>query len=248
MALFNVNSGWGAALFRGQIGERGTTGRTFMVADGSTPEANYNTLADLYKSYPDGVLGLYGSITAALAACTAGRGDKILLSPGFTTAPTLAELATCATKGVMMEQAGGKLGDSYVTLRATAVAPATTGVSLFTVTAPVRLLDIQGEVTTIMETRVNSAQLQVFPTVGSSVSLCGNIDFSALATGTILGITGTLATAMQSNANGVLVSQAAPVTIPAGAIKLVTTANSTGSIRWQVRYQPLSPGSRIFAA
>jgi len=248
MPLYNRDAGYGAASFRAQHDIGRTTGRTFMVADGTTPEANYNLLSDLWKPDPDGNVRLFGSITAALAACTAGRGDRILLSPGFATAPTLTELATCATKGVMMEQAGGRLGDAFVTQRATAVIPQTGASTLFTVTAPVRILDIIGEVTTTVQTQANSVQLQAFPTVGSSVSLCADLNITAFATGTILGITGTLANAMTSNANGVLVSQAAPVTVPAGTVKLVSTASNTGNIKWMVRYQPIIPGARVFSA
>lgn len=239
--LYNINSGYGSF-----FGAKFVSGKTFVVA--ASTDGNFQVFQDLYKTDPEGQDRLYSTISAALDACTAGRGDKILLSQGFTTAPSLTELATCATKGVLIEQIGGQLGDAYVTLRPTSGLPQTGSSDLFTVTAPVRILDIYGEVTTTVQTQANSATLAAIPTVGSSVNLCTALNITASATGTLLGITGTLANAMVTNANGVLVSQAAPVTVPAGKINLFCSAANTGGLKWVVRYQPLVPGARVFAA
>lgn len=239
--LYNQNSGYGAWL-----GPKETNGKVFFVY--SSSETNDQALQELWKPDSEGVKRAYTNFTDALAACTAGAGDKILVSQGYTTAPTLVELASCATKGVLIEQIGGHLGDAYVTLKAAATLPQSGNSPLFTVTAPVRILDIIGEVTTTIQTQADSANLAMIPTVGSSVDLCAVLNITASATGTILGITGTLANAMQSNANGVLVSQAAPVTVPAGEIKLVTSASNTGAIKWLIRYQPIAPGARVVAA
>ena len=147
-----------------------------------------------------------------------------------------------------MEQAGGKLGDAHITFRATGITPQTGTSPIFTVTAPIRVLDIVGEVTTVMQTQANSINLAAIPTVGVSVDICAVLNVTAAAVGTTFGITGTLANAMTSNANGVLVSQAASVMIPAGTINQTASASSTGSIRWIIRYQPLVPGARVFSA
>lgn len=239
--LYNINSGYGS-----WFGPKETNGKVFLVY--SSSETNAQTLRELWRPDSEGVQRAYTDFTTALAACGTGTGDKIFVSQGYTTAPTLTELATCATKGVLIEQLGGKLSDAYVTQRATANLPQTGSSNLFTVTAPVRVLDIIGEVTTVVQTQANSVQLQVSPTVGSVVDLCTSLNITASATGTILGITGTLANALQSNANGVLPSQAAPVTVPAGSIRLLTSASSTGAVKWVVRYQPLVPGARVVAA
>jgi len=238
--LYNLNSGYGLQFLKE------TNGKVFLVY--SSSETNAQTLREMFRPDPEGVIRAYTDFTTALAACTAGAGDKIFVSQGYTTAPTLTELATCATKGVLIEQLGGQIAGHFITLRATGVIPQTGASNLFTVTAPVRILDIIGEVTTTVQTQADSLQLQVFPTVGSSVSLCTDLNITALATGTILSITGTLANAMTSNASGVLVSQASPVTVPAGTIKAVSTASNTGNIKWLIRYQPLAPGARVVAA
>lgn len=242
--MININSGLGQHQYNSIA--KGTTGKVFMVSTSS--DGNYDNLTDLFKVDADGEVLLFSTITLALAACTAGRGDVILTSIGFATAPTLAELDTAATKGVIIEQAGGRLGDAFYTGRAAATLPATADTPYFTVTGKIKLLDIVGEVTTVVETQANNTKLIANPTVGADVDLCAVNDISADAAGTIYGITGTLANAMVATTSGAGVSQAAPVTVAAGSIDLSCAATNTGATAWGVRYVPLEPGARVFAA
>lgn len=242
--MININSGLGQHQYNSIV--KGTTGKVFMVS--TTTDSNYDNLTDLFKVDTDGEVLLFTTITAALAACTAGRGDVILLSVGFTTAPTLVELDTARTKGVIIEQAGGRLGDTFYAQRAAATLPATTATAYFTVTGKVKVLDIIGTVTTVIETQANNTKLIANPTVGADVDLCAVNDISADAVGTFYSITGTLANAMVATTSGAGVSQAAPVTVAAGSIDLSCAATNTGATAWAVRYQPLEPGARVFAA
>lgn len=216
-----------------------------MIVMAST-DTNYQDMAEIVGTDPRGKVRIYSTITLALAACGTNTGDMILISPGFTTAPTLTELNSAATQGVIMQFLGGgsTVPHQYAILPATALPQTATG-TIFTVTAPVRLLDIQGEVTTVIQAQANAVKLVATPTVGSAVDLCGTLDINAFAVGRTLNITGTLATAMASNANGVLVSQAGPITIPAGTIGLNTAASNTGAIKWVARYVPLVPGAAM---
>ena len=221
-----------------------TSGKVFMVS--TSTDENYDILTQLYKA--DEVVRLYATITLALAACTAGRGDIILLSKGFTTAPTLAELEIANTKGVIMEQAGGRLGDAFYTGRVAATLPATTATAYFTVTGKIKLLDIVGEVTTVVQTQANNTKLIANPTVGADVDLCAVLDTSADAVGTIYTITGTLANALVATTSGAGVAQAAPTVVAAGTIDLSCAATNSGATKWLVRYQPLEVGARVFSA
>lgn len=235
----NINSGYGQLFAL-------TTGKTFVVAN--TSEGNYQNLAAKFVPDRDGTKRLYTNITDALAACVTGRGDKILLTQGFTTAPTLTELATANTKGVLMEQMGGKLGNDYVTLRAAATLPATTATPYFTVTGKIRLLDIIGEVTTAIQNQANNLKLIANPTVGADVDLCAVVDSANAAVGSILRITGTFANAMVIAASAATPAQASPVIVAAGTIDLSASATNTGATKWLVRYEPIDPGARVFAA
>ena len=242
----NINSGTGLHQYNSLVNRSGTTGKVFMVS--TTSDGNYDALTQLFKVDPSGEVRLFTTITAALAACVSGRGDVVLLSKGFTTAPTLTELATAATKGVIMEQAGGRLGDAFHTARAPATLPATTATPYFTVTGKIKLLDIVGEVTTVIQTQANNTKLIANPTVGADVDLCAVNDITADAVGTIYTITGTLANAMVATTSGAGVAQAAPLVIAAGTIDLSCAATNTGATKWLVRYQPLESGARVFAA
>ena len=223
-----------------------TSGKVFMVA--AAGDANLDNLTQIYDVDGEGVVRIYSTITTALSACVAGRGDVVLLSQGFATAPTLAELNTAATKGVIMEQAGGRLGDAFYTGRVSATLPATTATPYFTVTGKILLLDIVGEVTTIVETQACNTKLIANPTIGADVDLCAVLNITAAAAGSIFTITGTLANAMVKTASGAGVAQASPLVVAAGTIDLSTAATNTGATKWLVRYQPLEVGARVFVA
>ena len=243
--MFNIDKGYG----RMQVaGTPFTSGKTFMVS--TTDDENYDILVQLYKTDSDDVnqVRIHTTITLALAQCVAGRGDVVLLSKGFVTAPTLAELEVAATKGVIIEQAGGKMGDAFYTGRAAATLPATTATPYFTVTGKILLLDIVGEVTTVVETQANNTKLIANPTVGADVDLCAVLSITADAVGTIYHITGTLANAMVATTSGAGVAQASPLIVAAGSIDLSCAATNTGATKWGVRYQPLEPGARVFVA
>lgn len=244
MAAFNQNSGYGMLQM---AGIPATTGKVIMLA--ATTDANYDIISQLWRPDAEGFQRLYSTWATAIAACTTNRGDVIMVSPGFTTAPTLAELALMHTGKITCRPAYGQLPDgSFVTLRASATLPATTATPYFTVTGRVRLLDIVGEVTTVVQTQANNTKLIANPTVGADVDLCAVNDITADAVGTIYTITGTLANAMVATTSGAGVAQAAPVIVAAGSIDLSCAATNTGATKWLTRWIPLDPGALVIAA
>ena len=240
MVEYNKNSGYG------QFIGKDTNGKVFVLA--SSSESNYQTLADLFSSDPEGKLRIFNTWATAIAATVAGRGDKILVSKGYTTAPTLAQLATMNTNGVLSEPLGGKQGDHFVTLKAAATLPQGTKGALFTVTGKVKILDIIGEVTVVLGSTANALKLVATPTVGAAVDMCTTVEGNAAAVGSIFTITGTLGAAMVKTVSGVGVAQAAPLIVAAGTIDLNAVASTTGSVKWIVRYEPIDPGAMIIAA
>lgn len=238
--LYNFNSGYGR-LF-------GTyeTGKVFVIAGAS--DQNIGVLASIFQPDPDGSARLFNTWALAIAATVAGRGDKILVSRNFTTAPTLAQLATMNTNGVVAEQLGGKQGNNYVTHRAAATLPATTKTPYFTVTGKVRVLAIIGEVTTIVQAQANAIKLVSTPTVGAAVDLCATVESNAAAVGSLLTITGTLANAMIKTVSGAVPQQASPVIVTAGTIDLNTAATNTGATKWTIIWEPVDEGAMILAA
>ena len=240
MPLYNKNSGYGQFL------GKDTNGKIFLLA--SSSESNYQTLADLFAPDPEGKLRIFNTWATAIAATVAGRGDKILVSKGFTTAPTLAQLATINTNGVLSEPFGAKQGEHYATNRASATLPATTATPYFTVTGKVKIFNIIGEVTTVVQAQANAIKLISNPTVGADVDLCATVESNAAAVGSLLTITGTLANAMIKTVSGAVPSQASPVIVTAGTIDLSAAATNTGATKWTVIWEPIDPGALVLVA
>ena len=244
----NKNSGYGQAMVAALHSLAPTLGRSFFVT-GATGTANLDDLQKLFTPDTDGTSRIYATYTLALAACGTNRGDVIFVDPLYTTAPTLTELATANTKGVLIRVVGNTDATGVATtLRATATLPATTATPYFTVTGKVRIIDIIGEVTTVVQTQANNTKLIANPTVGADVDMCAVLDITAAAVGSIFTITGTLANAMVKTVSGAGVAQAAPLIVTAGTIDLSCAATNTGATKWLVRYIPLDPGAAIFAA
>lgn len=246
--MYSKERGYGRAFLDAMMTSASavTGGRVFYVCVQGAGN-NYQDIAAILTRDDVGIDRLYGTITAALAATVAGRGDVVLIDPSITTPPTLTELATAATNGVQMMGVGNDTGARVTAYRAPAALPQSVAGNLFAVTAKIRLIEIIGEVTTVIQTQANNTKIQAVPTVGSAVDLCSVLSITAFAVGTIVNITGTLATAMQSNANGVLVGQAGSIIVPAGFIALNCAASNTGAIKWTVYYEPIDPGAVLIA-
>lgn len=246
MADINPTSLYGRLAF--PLQGRGIA-RTFFLVSSSS--ALYPSLQSLYPvGSEDGVARIYTSWTAVLAACTAGRADTIVVCGGFSTAQTAAELLSAETKGVRVINDSTDIDGSTTVYRATAALPQSTAAALFTVTGRIKLLSIIGEVTTAIQNQANNTKLIANPSLGgaSDVDICAVLNIANDAVGTNYFITGTLATALQDNASGVGVFQAAPLIIPAGTIDLSCSASNTGSVKWQVKYIPIDPGAVVVAA
>lgn len=222
------------------------TGKVFVIASAS--DTNYATLASIFIPDPDGVQRLHTTWALALAQTVAGRGDKILVSRNFTTAPTLAQLATMNTNGVVAEQLGGRQGEHYVTNRASATLPATTATPYFTVTGKVKIYSIIGEVTTVVQAQANAVKLIANPTVGADVDLCTTVESNAAAVGSLFTITGTFANAMIKTVSAAVPAQASPVIVTAGTIDFSTAATNTGATKWTVVWEPVDQGAMVLAA
>jgi hypothetical protein len=242
MPLYNKNSGYG----QGKFLEKDTNGKTFILT--SSSGANFQTLSELFTPDPEGQARLYTSWATAIAATVAGRGDKILVSRSFTTAPTQAQIATMLTNGVISEPFGGKSGSNYATHRAPATLPATTKTPYFTVTGKVKVLNIIGEVTTVVQAQANAIKLVSTPTVGAAVDLCTTVESNAASVGSLFTITGTLANAMIKTVSGAVPSQASALIVTAGTIDLNTAATNTGATKWTVIWEPVDPGAMVLAA
>lgn len=122
---------------------------------------------------------------------------------------------------------------------------AQTGVrSLYTIAGGVvHIMQLYGIVTTVIQTQANATKLQAKATGQTAVDLCATADITALAVGQIVGVTGTLATALQTGWG--IVSQSTGFLVLPGTIDLNCAASNTGAVRWVLRYIPVDPGAYV---
>lgn len=242
----NLNSPY-ARWAKGQLSDS----QWYIVAPSGT--SMYAELGGIYPpDTEDGLPRVYTTVAAVFAqgnAIVSGRGDKIYLSPDYVTALTAADLLAAEVNGVTIVslQAQDARGE-YTVTRATAALPATATGSIFTVTGRVKLIEIIGTVTTVIQTQACNLKITSTPTATNltAVDICSNLNVSAHLVNSFYTITGTLANALINNTTGAI-AQAGAVTLPAGTLDLITSATNTGSVKWFVRFIPLEYGARMIA-
>lgn len=113
---------------------------------------------------------------------------------------------------------------------------------------------IIGEVTTIIQAqttnvKLSSKKLDGTPAaVGTAVDLTANVDGNAKEVGSLYIGLGSGAAAVWSNAGAGLGTLGRnPVVIPQGEIYATYSGSSTGSMKWDIWYQPLDPGAYVVA-
>ena len=243
---YNLNSGYG--MLQASSLKNPTNGKIFVVAAASSGN-NYDRLSNIYQPDPDGVSRLHVTPTLALAQCVAGRADVVYIDPSYSTPLSEAELESAATKAVSVAPLlASRVDGKYVTQSNIAALPASADGSLFTVTGKVKVLQIIGEVTTVIQTQANNTLLKHNPTVGADVDLCVALDISADADGSLYSITGTLGDALINTASAAVPEQAAGIVLTAGIIELECAATNTGAVKWTVVWESVDPGSMILKA
>jgi hypothetical protein len=118
---------------------------------------------------------------------------------------------------------------------------------IFTVNGGKCMVEIIGEVTTILGAGLNNMKLIANPTVGADVDLCAVLDVDTDAVGTFYHLTGTLADALVATTSGASESQVTGIIVTPGTINLSCSASRTGQIKWTLFYIPIDAGATISA-
>lgn len=142
----------------------------------------------------------------------------------------------------------GRPNEQIAVSRATATLPATARQSIFTVVGHVKVIELVGTVTTVIQAQITNFKFSTTPTGLASVDVCANVDINAAAVGSMISITGTFATAGVLTAAQTHVAQASPFVTGSGVIEVVTGATSTGSVKYSLIYVPLEEGAYVVAA
>jgi len=113
----------------------------------------------------------------------------------------------------------------------------------------IKIIDIVGIVTTVIETQANSIKLLIDPdNPATDTDICAALNVTADAVGTVYTITGTYANAMVATTNGVVAPQVTAVLCPPGTIELNATDTNTGVIKWSMYYVAIDPNARVYVA
>lgn len=220
------------------------TGKVFFLISASEEGAQ-----DFVNDFPpddDGRVRVFTTWADVIVeAQTKTAPDCVVVSPLFTTAPTLAQIDALNAAKTVVIQGGNNLPDgSYLATKgATSFATATT-IDLFQVNGRIKLLDIIGEIVTTIGAAQTSKFL-VLPTVGSSTDLCVAANTAALAVGGSLVITGALTASLVATTQSAVLAQASPLLVKAGKIQINNATSSSGNVRFRVRYIPLDPGAFV---
>jgi hypothetical protein len=135
--------------------------------------------------------------------------------------------------------------------RTTSTLPASTDLSIFTVTGGrIIVTSLVGEVTTIIQAQANAIKVKSVPTTGTAKDISGTLDINAFEVGALISLDGTaLSTALSgTNAGAALNTKGGGIVVPIGAIKYNTAATNTGSIKWSITYIPYDNGAVVVAA
>lgn len=132
----------------------------------------------------------------------------------------------------------------------TSASPLTTG-TLFTFTGGIEILRITGLVTTVIQAQATTVKLSITPDAQTPVDICATKDVNAFAAGSLLQITGTAANAMVGTTAVAVTApatQTGPITamcVTSGTITVTYGAASTGAIRWDIVWRPLTAGATL---
>ncbi len=125
--------------------------------------------------------------------------------------------------------------------------------TLFTFTGTVAIVSITGKVIEAIENQATTVKLSVVCDALVAKDICANKDIDNFTVGSLISITGTLAdAAVATTSVGVVGPGQASVVIAtcisSGTITVTYGAASTGSIKWEVCYEPLSIDGNILAS
>ena len=135
------------------------------------------------------------------------------------------------------------------TERVTAVLTAAT-VPIFTISGGrIKVTQIIGEITTVMQVLACNVSLSATPTTGTARAMCVPTNISGYAEGDLLGIDGINTSALLPPASsGVVEAQTMGVIVQEGVINVISTAAPTGSIKWTLKWVPIDAGAAVVAA
>lgn len=154
-------------------------------------------------------------------------------------------------KGSRFVPAGLPVVRRWVHTKSTTVAPTAAAVSKFTVAGGRILVHrMFGEVTTVMQASACNTKVTINPTTGTSGDVASNLDVTGDEAGTIYVVEGD-GTALVGVTAGTVWGAAGlphPFVVPVGTIDVEHGAAITGSIKWDLWWEPLDEGAYVIGS
>lgn len=134
--------------------------------------------------------------------------------------------------------------------KSSATLPATTTQNIFTVSGGEVLVTLlYGKVSTVIQTQACNLKVTSAPTTGTAVDLAADLNVSADEAGCIYRVEGDGTALVGANAGaGLSAVGLSPMIVPAGSIRIETSATNTGATGWVLFYKPLVSGARVVSA
>jgi len=127
--------------------------------------------------------------------------------------------------------------------------PATTTDNIFTVNGGrVLVYAFVGQVTTANSATATNLKVTSVPATGTAADIAANLAIASLEAGTIYVVEGDATALIGVSAGFAPALNALPFILPAGTIRIETSATNTGASKWDVWYIPLDEGARIVEA
>lgn len=162
--------------------------------------------------------------------------------------------STAFTAGALLDGGNVNADGSVQVSRAAAVLPQTATGNIFAVAGRVFIKSIIGEVTVVLTATVTNLKVGFDPTgADPNIDICSNLAVTSDPVGTLYAVTGTYATALSESAllHSLQVTKqmsAEGIVLTSGNITLTTDANNTtGQVKWDIQYIPLSSGATVTA-
>lgn len=133
--------------------------------------------------------------------------------------------------------------------RAAATIPQTAQSAIFNVTGGrIVVTGLVGEVTTVIGGTATTLKVTGNPAVGSDVDLTSATAITSKEVGSLITLPLTLGSGLVVNSAGAGQLPSGGFVVPVGTIDLVTSASTTGAIKWSLTYVPWDDGGAVTAA
>ena len=138
------------------------------------------------------------------------------------------------------------IAQGFTASKAAATLPATGNQTIFTISGGRVLVSLLlGQVTTLCDATATNLKITSVPTVGTAGDVAANLAIANLEAGTLLVAEGDGTALIGVNAGFAPALINVPFILPAGILRITTSATNAGATKWDIWYHPLDQGASV---